>query len=156
MHVMCSFYQIRRRKRRLAVTGARVASSCGSLSAASVVVAGVISFVGILVPHIARRLVGHDHVDSNTALLVIYYIISRWRRTIFALMEVPASTITLLRSILISYLERVTNMMEIKQECFITMHPTRHWTSGLTTFKGKVTTIIGPNGCGNRHICDVM
>ena len=42
------------------VTGARIVIAVVAvlLAASSVVVAGVISFVGILVPHIARRLVG--------------------------------------------------------------------------------------------------
>lgn len=81
------------------VTAARVviAAVAVLLSAASVVVAGVISFVGILVPHIARRLVGYDHkvLIPFTALLGAFIILlaDTLGRTMFAPMEVPASTI---------------------------------------------------------------
>ena len=81
------------------VTGARVAIAAVAvlLSAVSVVVAGVISFVGILVPHIARRLVGHDHkvLIPFTALLgaLIILLADTLGRTMFSPMEVPASTI---------------------------------------------------------------
>jgi len=67
------------------------------LSAVSVVVAGVISFVGLLVPHIARRLVGHDHrilipfAALAGALLIL--VADTIGRTIVAPTEIPASTI---------------------------------------------------------------
>lgn len=67
------------------------------LSAISVVVAGVISFVGLLVPHIARRLVGYDHkvLIPFTALLgaLIILLADTIGRTIVAPLEIPASTI---------------------------------------------------------------
>ena len=81
------------------VTGARIAIAAVAvlLSAVSVVVAGVISFVGILVPHIARRLVGHDHkiLIPFTALLgaLIILLADTLGRTMLAPMEIPASTI---------------------------------------------------------------
>jgi iron complex transport system permease protein len=81
------------------VTGARIfiAVVAVMLAASSVVVAGVISFVGILVPHIARRLVGYDHkvLIPFTALLGAFIILlaDTLGRTMFAPMEIPASTI---------------------------------------------------------------
>lgn len=81
------------------VTGARlfIAAVAVLLAASSVVVAGVISFVGILVPHIARRLVGYDHkaLIPFTALLgaLIILVADTVGRTLFAPMEIPASTI---------------------------------------------------------------
>lgn len=81
------------------VTGARIAIAAVAvlLSAVSVVVAGVISFVGILVPHIARRLVGHDHkiLIPFTALLGAFIILlaDTIGRTMLSPMEIPASTI---------------------------------------------------------------
>ncbi|AXI00633.1 iron ABC transporter permease [Sporosarcina sp. PTS2304] len=67
------------------------------LSAISVVVAGVISFVGLLVPHIARRLVGYDHkiLLPFTALLgaLIILLADTIGRTIVSPLEIPASTI---------------------------------------------------------------
>ena len=67
------------------------------LAASSVVVAGVISFVGILVPHIARRLVGYDHqvLIPFTALLgaLLILVADTLGRTLFSPMEIPASTI---------------------------------------------------------------
>lgn len=67
------------------------------LSAVSVVVAGVISFVGLLVPHIARRLVGHDHriLIPFTALAgaLLILVADTIGRTIVAPTEIPASTI---------------------------------------------------------------
>lgn len=81
------------------VMGARIAIAAVAvlLSAVSVVVAGVISFVGILVPHIARRLVGHDHkiLIPFTALLGAFIILlaDTLGRTMLPPMEIPASTI---------------------------------------------------------------
>lgn len=81
------------------VRGARIAIAAVAvlLSAVSVVVAGVISFVGILVPHIARRLVGHDHkiLIPFTALLGAFIILlaDTIGRTMLSPMEIPASTI---------------------------------------------------------------
>lgn len=81
------------------VTGARIIIAIVAvlLAASSVVVAGVISFVGILVPHIARRLVGYDHkvLIPFTALLGAFIILlaDTLGRTMFAPMEIPASTI---------------------------------------------------------------
>ena len=81
------------------VMGARItiAAVAVLLSAVSVVVAGVISFVGILVPHIARRLVGHDHkiLIPFTALLGAFIILlaDTLGRTMLPPMEIPASTI---------------------------------------------------------------
>ncbi|QDQ01472.1 iron ABC transporter permease [Lysinibacillus fusiformis] len=67
------------------------------LSAVSVVVAGVISFVGLLVPHIARRVVGHDHkvLIPFTALAgaLLILVADTIGRTIVAPLEIPASTI---------------------------------------------------------------
>lgn len=81
------------------VTRARllIASVAVLLSAISVVVAGVISFVGLLVPHIARRLVGYDHkvlipfTALSGALLIL--LADTIGRTIVAPLEIPASTI---------------------------------------------------------------
>lgn len=81
------------------VTGARVliAAIAVLLSAVSVVVAGVISFVGILVPHIARRIVGYDHkiLIPFTAILgaLIILFADTLGRSILAPIEIPASTI---------------------------------------------------------------
>jgi iron complex transport system permease protein len=81
------------------VTWARIliAAVAVMLAASSVVVAGVISFVGILVPHIARRFVGYDHkvLIPFTALLGAFIILlaDTLGRTMFAPMEIPASTI---------------------------------------------------------------
>ncbi|ARJ39018.1 ABC transporter permease [Sporosarcina ureae] len=81
------------------VTRARliIAAVAVLLAAISVVVAGVISFVGLLVPHIARRLVGHDHkvLIPFTALLgaLIILLADTLGRTIVAPLEIPASTL---------------------------------------------------------------
>ena len=81
------------------VTGARIVIAVVAvlLAASSVVVAGVISFVGILVPHIARRLVGYDHkiLIPFTALLgaLLILLADTLGRTMFSPMEIPASTI---------------------------------------------------------------
>lgn len=81
------------------VTAARIVIAVVAvlLAASSVVVAGVISFVGILVPHIARRLVGYDHkiLLPFTALLGAFIILlaDTLGRTLFSPMEIPASTI---------------------------------------------------------------
>lgn len=67
------------------------------LAAISTVVAGVISFVGLLIPHIARRLVGSDHKVlipfSALAGALLILTADTLGRTIIAPQEIPASTI---------------------------------------------------------------
>lgn len=67
------------------------------LAAISTVVAGVISFVGLLIPHIARRLVGSDHKVlipfSALAGALLILMADTLGRTIIAPQEIPASTI---------------------------------------------------------------
>lgn len=67
------------------------------LAAISVVVAGVIAFVGLLIPHISRRIVGYDHKvlipfsALSGALLIL--VADTIGRLIVAPLEIPASTI---------------------------------------------------------------
>lgn len=74
-----------------------IAAAAVLLAAVSVVTAGVISFVGLLVPHIARRLVGYDYkvLLPFTALLGAFIILlaDTIGRLIAAPLEIPASTI---------------------------------------------------------------
>ena len=74
-----------------------VAAVAVLLAAISTVVAGVIAFVGLLVPHIARRLVGSDHklLIPFSALAGALLILSAdtLGRTLIAPMEIPASTL---------------------------------------------------------------
>lgn len=74
-----------------------IAATAVLLAAVSVVTAGVISFVGLLVPHIARRLVGYDYkvLLPFTALLgaLIILLADTIGRLIVAPLEIPASTI---------------------------------------------------------------
>lgn len=81
----------------VAIARLLIASVAVLLSAISVVVAGVIAFVGLLVPHIARRIVGYDHkvlipfTALSGALLIL--VADTIGRTIVAPLEIPASTI---------------------------------------------------------------
>ncbi|WP_249662590.1 iron chelate uptake ABC transporter family permease subunit, partial [Lysinibacillus fusiformis] len=63
----------------------------------SVVVAYINSFVGLLVTHIARRLVGHDHIVlipfTELAGALLLLVADTIGRTIIAPIESPASTI---------------------------------------------------------------
>ena len=69
-----------------------------ALAGASVAAAGTIGFVGLMAPHIARRLVGPDHVGLlPTASMVGAFIIVAGDlvgRTIFAPIELPVGLIT--------------------------------------------------------------
>jgi iron complex transport system permease protein len=69
-----------------------------ALAAATVSVAGSIGFVGLMAPHIARRLVGPDHVGViptaaaiGTLLVVVADLIGR---TIVAPIEIPCGLVT--------------------------------------------------------------
>ena len=98
---MCLYYQIKRQKVLALMSHSQELQlrllQFLLLAASSVVVAGVIAFVGILVPHIARRLVGYDHkvLIPFTALLGAFIILlaDTLGRTSFVPMEIPASTI---------------------------------------------------------------
>lgn len=74
-----------------------LASIAVLLAAISVVVAGVIAFVGLLVPHIGRRVVGHDYTRliPFSALLgaLLVLVADTLGRTIIAPLEIPASTL---------------------------------------------------------------
>lgn len=67
------------------------------LAAISTVVAGVIAFVGLLIPHISRRLVGSDHKllipFSALAGALLILTADTLGRTLIAPMEIPASTL---------------------------------------------------------------
>lgn len=81
------------------VTRARlmIAAVAVLLAAIATATAGVIAFVGLLVPHIARPIVGHDHrvLIPFTAIAGALLILTADTigRTIVPPMEVPASTI---------------------------------------------------------------
>ncbi|MDP4097169.1 iron ABC transporter permease [Paenibacillus sp. P96] len=83
----------------LRVTRARIVISAAAVLLAGVAtaVAGVISFVGLLIPHIARQLVGSDYkaVIPFSALLGALLILTAdtLGRTVVAPLEIPASTI---------------------------------------------------------------
>ncbi|MFM9281167.1 FecCD family ABC transporter permease [Paenibacillus jiagnxiensis] len=83
----------------LRVTRARLVISAVAVLLAGVAtaVAGVISFVGLLIPHIARLLVGSDYraVIPFSALLGALLILTAdtLGRTLVAPLEIPASTI---------------------------------------------------------------
>ncbi len=69
-----------------------------ALAAAAVTVAGTIGFVGLIAPHIARRLVGPSHeglmpVAALTGGLIVV-LADLLGRTVFAPVEVPAGVIT--------------------------------------------------------------
>ncbi|MBK3497357.1 iron ABC transporter permease [Viridibacillus sp. YIM B01967] len=67
------------------------------LAAVSTAVVGVIAFVGLLVPHIARKLVGTDHkvLIPFTALVgaLLILVADTLGRTLVAPQEIPASTL---------------------------------------------------------------
>lgn len=69
-----------------------------ALAAASVAAAGTIGFVGLMAPHIGRRLVGPDHSGLlPTAAVVgalIVVVADLVGRTIFAPVELPAGLVT--------------------------------------------------------------
>ncbi len=69
-----------------------------ALAAATVAAAGTISFVGLMAPHIARRLVGPDHSGLLPTAGVVGALIvvasDLVGRTIFAPIELPAGLIT--------------------------------------------------------------
>lgn len=81
------------------VTRARViiAAVAVLLAGVATATAGVISFVGLLIPHIARRLVGHDHKVlipfSALAGGLLILMADTLGRTLLAPQEIPASTI---------------------------------------------------------------
>lgn len=81
------------------VTRARivVAAIAVLLAGIATATAGVISFVGLLIPHIARRLVGHDHKVlipfSALAGALLILTADTLGRTLLAPQEIPASTI---------------------------------------------------------------
>ncbi|KPL90453.1 FecCD family ABC transporter permease [Herpetosiphon geysericola] len=69
-----------------------------ALAGASVAVAGVISFVGLIAPHVARRLVGTDHtglVPTAGMLGALLLVAADWiGRTIAAPNEIPCGLVT--------------------------------------------------------------
>lgn len=81
------------------VNGARIALSAVSafLAAATVSVVGMISFVGLVVPHIARMLVGSDHkVMLPTSILLgsaTLLVADTVGRTIVPGMEIPVGVV---------------------------------------------------------------
>ncbi|MEW5424785.1 FecCD family ABC transporter permease [Amorphus sp. 3PC139-8] len=85
---------------RVHVVGALAVLMCTILSAAAVAAAGLIGFVGLIAPHIARRLVGHRHLRLlpaaglvGAALVLAADLIGR---TVIAPAQLPAGLVTTL------------------------------------------------------------
>ena len=133
------------------------------LAAVSTAIAGVIAFVGLLVPHISRQLVGSDHKVlipfSALAGALLILTADTIGRLIVPPNEIPAATIMAVIGgpFLIFCLERVIKFMEIKNVTFSYDNVTNRLKSVSSEIEiGKITTIIGPNGCGKSTLLSVM
>lgn len=85
---------------RVAVHRAVLLATAVALAAVVVTVAGTIGFVGLIAPHIARRLVGPTHEGllptaalTGGAIVVVADLVGR---SVFAPIEIPAGVITAL------------------------------------------------------------
>ncbi len=72
--------------------------ACVALAASAVATAGTIGFVGLMAPHVARRLVGPTHggllpvaAMTGGALVVLADLVGR---TLFAPVEIPCGIVT--------------------------------------------------------------
>lgn len=83
---------------RVALYRALLLTTAAGLAAAAVAVAGAIGFVGLIAPHIARRLVGATHVGllvtSGAAGAIIVVAADLVGRTLLAPTEIPCGIVT--------------------------------------------------------------
>lgn len=145
------------------------------LASISTAIAGAISFLGLIVPHIGRILVGSDHRAlvpfSALAGAFTFLLADTIGRTIAAPYEISAAVvmsvvggpffIILLRRSK-KYVTDTQNTekkrpaMEVKNVCFSYGKNEILKGASLKIEKGKVTTIMGANGCGKSTLFSLM
>ena len=147
------------------------------LASISTAVAGVISFLGLIVPHIGRLLVGSDHraLVPFSALFgaFLFLLADTIGRTIAAPYEVSASIIMSVVGgpFFIILLRRSKEICKIKPEKDKWSDKPAmevrdlHFAYGrnkvlkgvsLKIEEGKITTIMGANGCGKSTLFSLM
>jgi iron complex transport system permease protein len=88
-------------------------AASGILGGAAVAIAGMVGFVGLLVPHVARLLVGHDVRGTLVVSILLGAVVTLFAdqagRLVFMPAEVPAGLFTaLLGAPLMMYVARRT------------------------------------------------
>lgn len=136
------------------------------LASVSTAVAGAVSFLGLIVPHIGRLLVGSDHKVlipfSTLAGAFTFLLADTIGRTIAAPYEVSAAVIMSVvgvRSLFFCFGGRKnmeTNAMEVKNLSFSYGSNQILSDISLTIPRGKITTIMGANGCGKSTLFSLM
>ena len=136
------------------------------LASVSTAVAGAVSFLGLIVPHIGRLLVGSDHKVlipfSTLAGAFTFLLADTIGRTIAAPYEVSAAVIMSVVGgpFFILLLRRSKNMetnaMEVKNLSFSYGSNQILSDISLTIPRGKITTIMGANGCGKSTLFSLM
>lgn len=145
------------------------------LASISTAIAGAISFLGLIVPHIGRILVGSDHRAlvpfSALAGAFTFLLADTIGRTIAAPYEISAAVVMSVVGgpFFIILLRRSKNMvtdtqntekkrpaMEVKNVCFSYGKNEILKGASLKIEKGKVTTIMGANGCGKSTLFSLM
>ena len=138
------------------------------LAAISTAVIGAISFLGLIVPHIARLLVGSSHktLVPYSALLgaVVLLLADTVGRTITAPYEISASVIMSVvggpflscclggQSRDMQNNKEKKNVFEIENLSFAYDKHEVLNNLNLSFHEGIVTTMIGPNGCGKSTL----
>ena len=135
------------------------------LASISTAIAGAISFLGLIVPHIGRILVGSDHRAlvpfSALAGAFTFLLADTIGRTIAAPYEISAAVVM---SVVggpffitdTQNTEKKRPAMEVKNVCFSYGKNEILKGASLKIEKGKVTTIMGANGCGKSTLFSLM
>ena len=134
------------------------------LASVSTAVAGAVSFLGLIVPHIGRLLVGSDYKVlipfSTLAGAFTFLLADTIGRTIAAPYEVSAAVIMSVVGgpffILGGRKNMETNAMEVKNLSFSYGSNQILSDISLTIPRGKITTIMGANGCGKSTLFSLM
>jgi hypothetical protein len=133
------------------------------ITAATVALAGIVGWVGLIVPHMARMLVGSDHrkLLPVSALLGASYLIlmDDIARSLTAA-EIPIGILTALAGApLFAFLlkktpekRRCMDVITMKKEDSGTAEKTGYSQPLLSVGEGEILSILGPNGKGKTTL----
>ena len=134
------------------------------LAAISTAVVGIISFIGLIVPHIARLLMGSDHkytIPFSMVLgAIVLLIADTLARTIGGSIEIPVGVIT-------SIVGGPFFLYLLRKERELVMLCAKDLKVGyedriiidnlnLSIKQGEIVSIIGPNGCGKSTLLKTL
>ncbi|MFQ9523027.1 MAG: iron chelate uptake ABC transporter family permease subunit [Phascolarctobacterium faecium] len=135
------------------VTRIAMTAVAALLAASAVSVVGLLGFVGLIVPHAARLIIGSDYrylmPASGLLGIAVVTLSDTFARVVFAPVELPVGIImAFIGAPFISLRRKSDEYLQANEITIRIIDKTIIHGLSLSVPEGKVTSIIGPNGCG--------